>query len=99
MAVLCKRLLDVRAEDARAVVKHLRAQGLEDAPLRRLLARQPGLLTYVPQGRVLAKGAARASLELGELPGGQLGERLHVWREGAAFGSSPLAPTAPENLD
>lgn len=95
MASSCKPILRVPEPQLRAVVDYLTAQGLSDAALQNFLVRNPQLLTYVPEGDVLTKGRAKASVEVAPAGDGSVGARVHVWRDGAAFGTAPVAPLTP----
>ena len=98
MAASCRHLLRVPAADMAAVVEHLRAQGIEGPLLDHLLVRHPQLLMYQPgPGPLLVRGKARARVEI-EPPledGKRECIKLHVWRDGAAFDTAPIAPLDP----
>ncbi|RMZ57520.1 hypothetical protein APUTEX25_003763 [Auxenochlorella protothecoides] len=83
MASSCKPILRVPEPQLRAVVDYLTAQGLSDAALQNFLVRNPQLLTYVPEGDVLTKGRAKASVEVAPAGDGSVGARVHVWRDDA----------------
>ncbi len=62
-----------------------------------LLEAHPKLLTYEVSGDRLAKGKARAQVDVITVANGQSKAVVSNWREGAAF-ESPVAPMKPVGL-
>lgn len=95
MASIYKPILGRSVEELTAVVGWLRGQGLDGKPLCDLLLSHPQLLTYAPAGDHLERGPARAAVTFGERSGRRVAGVVQ-WREGAAFGTAPLSPQAPQ---
>lgn len=97
MVSLCKPILACEVDGLKAVVDWLESKGLSGSTLKELLMTYPHILPYSPSedGSCLERGRSRASLVFGEKSGKRtIG--VQYWREGAAFGQSPVAPKSPK---
>jgi hypothetical protein len=101
MVSLNKQILGSSVEDLKSVVNYLENDGLgnHQKTLKEFLMANPYLLTYKPSsdGKCLEKGLARASLTFGERNGVKVAGVVQ-WREGTAFGASPVSPELPKKL-
>ena len=101
MVSISKSILGRDAGELEAVVRWVEGQGLWEGQGNRkmidFLVANPTLLNYTPNGDVLEKGAARAALTVEER-GGRKVAGLVQWREGAVFGTAPVAPQKPQKV-
>lgn len=96
MVSICKAIFGCSLDQMKSVVAWLENNKITGPTLIELLASYPQVLTYIPSsdGSCLEKGKSRASLIFDER-NGKPTIGIQFWREGAAFGQSPVTPKTP----
>lgn len=81
----------------RPVVEYLKARGVADDSVADLVLRHPRIFEYkvTPDGKDLAKGAARIQVDVVPMPDGSKATAVNYFRNGASFLASPVSPIPP----
>lgn len=92
---MSKSILAREKSQIAAVIDWLQTvKGISGSVLKEFLVANPTILNFEPDGDVLKKGAARASIVVQET-NGKKKVGVTLWREGASFGMSPVSPAKP----